>query len=57
MRFSSALDEPYLWAALRYVERNPVRARIVRKAENYMWSSAAAHCGLREDAILTDDRV
>jgi len=27
--FSSALDEPYLWAALRYVERNPVRARIV----------------------------
>ena len=51
--FSSALDEPYLWAALRYVERNPVRARIVRKAENYMWSSAAAHCGLREDATLT----
>jgi putative transposase len=54
--FSSALDEPYLWAALRYVERNPVRARIVRKAENYMWSSAAAHCGLREDATLTHDR-
>jgi len=55
--FSSALDEPYLWAALRYVERNPVRARIVRKAENYMWSSAAAHCALREDGTLTDDRV
>jgi len=54
--FSSALDEPYLWAALRYVERNPVRARLVRKAENYMWSSAAAHCGLREDATLTHDR-
>ena len=51
--FSSALDDAYLWAAVRYVERNPVRARIVRKAENYPWSSAAAHCGLREDSVLT----
>jgi REP element-mobilizing transposase RayT len=30
--FSSALDETYLWAAIRYVERNPVRARVVRRA-------------------------
>ena len=51
--FSSALDEAYRWAAVRYVERNPVRAKIVRKAENYPWSSAAAHCGLREDPVLT----
>jgi putative transposase len=51
--FSSALDEDYLWAAVRYVERNPVRARMVRKAENYRWSSAAAHCGLRTDPVLT----
>ncbi len=51
--FSSALDEPYLWAAIRYVERNPVRAKMVRKAENYRWSSAAAHCGLKRDPVLT----
>jgi len=51
--FSAALDEAYLWAAIRYVERNPVRARMVRKAENYPWSSASAHCGLRQDAVLT----
>jgi putative transposase len=51
--FSSALDEAYLWAAIRYVERNPVRARMVRKAENYPWSSAQAHCGLRQDGVLT----
>ena len=25
---------------LRYVERNPVRARLVRKAERWVWSSA-----------------
>jgi len=24
--FSSALDESYFWSAIRYVERNPVRA-------------------------------
>lgn len=53
--FSSALDERYLWAAIRYVERNPVRARIVRRAENYPWSSAPAHCGLKQDAVLTKD--
>lgn len=35
--FSSALDEQYLWAAIRYVERNPVRAKMVKKAENYAW--------------------
>lgn len=52
--FSCVLDEPHTWAAIRYVERNPVRARIIDRAENYRWSSAAAHCGLRSDALLTD---
>lgn len=52
--FSSPLDEQYLWAAIRYVERNPVRAKMVRKAENYAWSSAAGHCGLRTDTLLNE---
>jgi putative transposase len=51
--FSSPLDEAYLWAALRYVERNPVRARMVRRAEDYPWSSAPAHCGQRHDLLLS----
>jgi putative transposase len=50
--FSSPLDDAYLWAAVRYVERNPVRAGIVAKAEDYPWSSAQAHCGLRMDSLL-----
>jgi len=33
--FSSPLDEAYLWTAIRYVERYPVRAGIVRKCERY----------------------
>lgn len=53
--FSSALDERYLWYAVRYIERNPVRAGIVGKAEDYKWSSAAAHCGKRKDDILSPD--
>ena len=52
---SSVLDEPYLWNAIRYVERNPVRAGMVERAEDYDWSSAAAHCGLREDSLLSSD--
>lgn len=50
--FSSPLDDAYQWAAVRYVERNPTRARMVRRAEDYRWSSAAAHCGLRTDPLL-----
>ena len=55
--FSSTLDETYLWAAIRYVERNPVRARMVRKAENYSWSSAQAHCRHRQDTVLTTNSI
>jgi len=53
--FSAALDDEYLWAAVRYVERNPVRAGIVMHAEEYPWSSAAGHCGARVDLLLADD--
>ena len=54
--FSAALDETRLWTAIRYVERNPVRAGMIAQAENYAWSSAAVHCGLRPD-VLVDGRA
>lgn len=50
--FSSVLDGDYFRAALRYVERNPVRAKIVRKAEDYLWSSARGHCGRETNPLL-----
>ena len=53
--FSSPLDEAYLWTALRYVECNPVRAAMVSRAEDYRWSSAAAHCKLRSDTLLKEE--
>ena len=33
-----------------------MRAKMVRKAERYQWSSAAAHCGQIEDKVLTTRR-
>ncbi len=50
--YSSVLDGDYFRSCLRYVERNPVRARMVRKAENYEWSSARGHCDLVRDKLL-----
>jgi putative transposase len=41
--YSCALDEGHLYAAIRYVENNPVRAGIVVSAEDYRWSSAKGH--------------
>jgi putative transposase len=52
--FSCALDEAHFWAAVRYVERNPVRAGLAARAEDYPWSSAAAHCGIRPDPLVPD---
>ena len=54
--FSSLLDEPHAWAAVRYVETNPVRARLVAVATDYPWSSARAHTGKRTDRLLAPDR-
>ncbi len=55
---SSVLDERYLIAAVRYVERNPVRAEIVRLPWEYRWSSAKWHVGeVRVDPLVTDDAL
>ncbi|MBI4063536.1 MAG: transposase [Elusimicrobia bacterium] len=51
--FSSVLDEQYTYAAVRYVERNPVRAGLVIKAEEYFWSSAKAHISKIPNPILS----
>ncbi len=53
---SSALDDHHLWAAVRYIELNPVRAGLARVATDYEWSSARAHAGLGGDGLLCDTR-
>ena len=32
-------EDPHLWTLLAYVERNPLRARLVNNLENWKWSS------------------
>jgi len=57
-RFGSCvLDESHLLAAARYVELNPVRARMVKDAGEYAWSSARFHLGRRRSDALVADRT
>jgi len=51
--YSTILDERHLYAAVRYVENNPVRAGIVRKPQRYRWSSASSHINKKRDPILS----
>ena len=52
-RFASfPMDEPYLLACARYVELNPVRARLARRARDWKWSSARAHLAGRDDGLV-----
>lgn len=48
-----AMDEAHLANAIRYVTLNPVRARLVERAEQWRWSSAAAHIGGCDDELVT----
>jgi len=53
-RFASyPMDDGHLMVAARYVENNPVRAGLCRRAEDWHWSSARAHI-LGVDDGLTD---
>jgi putative transposase len=52
-RFGSvAMDEPHFVTALRYVALNPVRARLVRKAEDWRWSSTRALIAGEDDHVV-----
>lgn len=54
-RFSSCpvYTDKYLLTAVRYIEQNPVKAKIVKQPWQYKWSSAAFHCGrLEQDPLV-----
>lgn len=54
-RFKSPIiqNDEHLLTVLRYVEANPLRAKLVRRADDYPWSSYRAH-GLGEADELLD---
>lgn len=47
-RFKSSVvqSESYLLACTRYIELNPIRAKLVKHAAEYPWSSYTQHVGL-----------
>jgi len=53
-RFASyPMDAASCLAAARYIERNPVRARLVKRPWQWPWSSAAAHVAGKDDRLVT----
>ena len=50
---SAAMDEEHLMAAARYVALNPVRARLVERAEDWRWSSVGAHLSGRDGGLVS----
>lgn len=51
--FSSTLFNDYFWVALRYVEQNPVVAKLVLHSAEYQWCSAFFRCNQIYNSILT----
>jgi putative transposase len=52
-RFSSfSMDENYLLATARYIEMNPVRARLTQGPQSWRWSSARAHLAGKDDELV-----
>ena len=52
--YSCPVEPTRTFSALRYVELNPVRAAMTRRAEQYAWSSASAHISGADPLGLLD---
>ena len=46
------MDEQYLIATARYIELNPVKSGLVKRPEDYRWSSASAHLKGEDDILV-----
>jgi putative transposase len=51
---SCVLDESSVREEVRFVENNPVRLKLVERAEDYPWSSARSHVTGELDPVLSD---
>ena len=52
-RFHSfPMDENHLLSAVRYIEQNPVAAKLCTSAEHWRWSSAIAHIENKSDGLV-----
>lgn len=51
------MDEAHLCAALAYIAQNPVRARLVKHATDWTWSSVHAHLSGQPDGLTSLEPV
>ena len=56
-RFKSSVvsNDEYLLTCGKYIELNPVRAKIVKNPQDYFWSSFGVRAGERIDGLLDED--
>ncbi len=55
---SSIIDkDSYLWNVMRYIEQNSVRAGLVKRPEDYKWSSARAHILGAKDPLISTREI
>lgn len=54
--FSSPVDDAHLANVVRYVELNPVRARLVTDPQAWAWSSAPARIGEHGDMLIRHEK-
>ncbi|AZV55488.1 transposase [Clostridium sp. AWRP] len=50
-------SDSYILEASRYISLNPVRANIVKKPEDYKWSSYPMLIGKRKEKLINSDRI
>ena len=55
-RFKSPViqEDEHFWTVLRYIEANPVRAKLVEDPSEYRWSSYGAHALGKVEPLLTE---
>ncbi len=54
--FSCPLDEQHTYAVTKYIELNPVRAKLVKNPEDWKWSSARDHLDIEQGIISLSSR-
>ena len=52
--YSCALDERHFFVAMKYIELNPVRAKLCRVPWRYKWSSASEHIDKKSKSELVN---
>ena len=53
--FSTIVEaESYLWAVVRYIEKNPMKSKLVKKPEDYKWSSCKSNISGESNGQLSE---